>query len=1103
MKLGLSGNLTKAFIASPLTPLLLLAAFLMGAVALFAIPRQEDPQISVPMVDIFVNANGLKAGDAVELVTKPLEDIVKAIPGVKHVYSETNDNQVVVTARFRVGTDEDTAVLRVWNYVRAHYNQIPLGIPKPLIVGRGINDVAIVVLTLTPKKSAAARWNDNGLYKVASHLRNELMKVPDVGQTYIVGGRADEIRIDPSPVKLSLYGVTLRQLVDRVRNANRAFRAGAFEGRNRHIPVEAGQTLKGVGQIGNLLLTARDGRPVYVRDVAKISFGAAPLTHQAWQITKAAAGGMELRPAVSLALAKRKGSSAPVVANDILTRLKAIRGRLVPSDVRVVVTRNDGRTAQNKVNELLSHLLLATLTIVGLIALFIGWREGLVVLVVVPATILLTFFASWRLGYSINRVSLFALIFSIGILVDDAIVVVENMVRHWHLEPKADRAAAAVRAVAEVGNPTVIATLTIIAALLPMKFVGGLMGPYMSPIPVNASFAMMFSFFIAVVIAPWLLIGLSRGEKIEEKARQPEPEGGVSGMLVRLYWRAAPPILKNRRRAGVFLLLTGVAMLAALSLFYTENVTAKLLPFGNESEIQVIANLPRGASLEETERVLLAAARRLIGFPEVTSIQAYAGTSAPFDFNGLVRQYYLRDRPYQGDLEVDLLPRAERRRQSHQIALAIRKRLKGLSVPPHTSIQVVEVPPGPPVLAPLLAEIYGPDAHTRRQVARKVERVFKGVPYIVDVDNSFGVRAKTFRFAVDDPAREFYGVKEQTIYDTIEELLHGTSVGYSHRGQGIYPIEIAIGLPKRDLRLGERLLSTPVPARHGTVELGDVVKIVRGKTSYPIFRRDGHFAEMVMANMAGELGAPIYGMLAVDKKLATLDWGKLGRPTIRYHGQPTNESKPTLLWQGEWEVTYVTFRDLGIAFAVALVGIYLLIVGEFKSFRLPLVIMTPIPLTLIGIIPGHWLFNAPFTATSMIGFIALAGIIVRNSILLVDFIRREQQEGAPLRLCLVRAGATRLRPILLTAASGMIGAAFILSSPIFQGLAISLLFGLASSTALTLLVIPAIYVLLRDDGRPLAPRERGPRGSLAALSGVGGNEEARAVSAREGVSPEP
>ncbi len=1069
MNLGVSGVLTRAFINSPLTPLLLIAALVAGAIALVALPREEEPQISVPMVDIMVTANGYKADEAVELVTRPLEDIIKGINGVEHVYSQTVDDRVVVTAQFFVGTDEDTAVLRIHEKVRANILGLPKGIPEPLIVGRGVNDVAVVVLTLAARPDKAAEWTDNGLYQVAEELQHELVKVDNVGGAYLVGGSPNQIRVEPNPERLSLYGITLNQLIDKLTNANRSFLVGAFRDGNRSIPVLAGQTLQGVPDIGLLLLTSRDGRPVYVKDVADVVVGAAEAEHRAWTLTRQPNGELQRRPAVSLAIAKRKGANAVYVADDVIKALANVKGRIVPSDLEVTVTRNYGATATEKADELLFHLGLATLSIVALITLAIGWREGVVVLVIIPTTILLTLFASWLMGYTINRVSLFALIFSIGILVDDAIVVVENIVRHWSMRGERGLAETAIGAVAEVGNPTVVATLTIIAALLPMMFVSGMMGPYMSPIPANASIAMLFSFFVAVTVTPWLLLRIARRsfETAKSSAGHDAHEIGAMG---RFYARIARPLLKGRWRSQAFLILVGAATIAACALFATEDVRVKLLPFDNKSEIQVVVDLPQGASLEETDRVLMAAADRLNDLPELTSIQAYAGTAAPFNFNGLVRHYYLRESPELGDLSVNLVPKAERSRASHAIALDIRQRLAGLPAPARTSVKVVEVPPGPPVLATLLAEVYGPDAASRRALASQVRKAFEAVDFVVDVDDSFGTPSERLRFSVDQEALEFHGVEEQAVYDTIGALIGGAKVGYSQRGGGLKPIDISVALPRRALSLNERILSTPLPAggtaRQGAnVELGDVVSLKQERASFPIFRHNGRFAEMVSAEVAGRFEAPIYGMLAVQDKLAHMDWGAAGPPQIRYHGQPANDAEPTLLWDGEWEVTYVTFRDMGAAFMVALLGIYLLVVAQFGSFRLPLVILIPAPLTLIGIMAGHWLLGAAFTATSMIGFIALAGIIVRNSILLVDFIRRRQAAGAPLRAALIEAGATRFKPIFLTAAAAMIGAAFILTDPIFQGLAISLVFGLASSTVLTLLVIPAIYIWLRDDER--------------------------------------
>jgi multidrug efflux pump subunit AcrB len=1065
--LGISGELTRHFINSPLTPLFLLAAFALGIVALITLPREEEPQISVPMVDILVRTDGLKAEDGVKLVTEPLETIVKAINGVEHTYSNTLDDRVLVTARFLVGTRSDDAILRVHEKIRANLDRIPTGIPEPLIVGRGIDDVAIVTLTLAPKPEAADRYRDNALYHLADNLLIELAKLDDVGLSYIVGGRPDQIRVEPDSEKLALYGVTLAQLTAKIRDANRSFLAGRIRESNRSIAVAAGQTLRGVPDIGLLLITTRDGRPVYVRDVATIVVGAKPLERQAWHVRTSAGGQVERVPAVTIALAKRAGANAVVISERIRHRLAELSSTLLPRDIEVHVTRDYGETANEKANELLFHLALATISIVLLVGFAIGWREGGVVMIVIPTTILLTLFASWIMGYTINRVSLFALIFSIGILVDDAIVIIENIARHWAMADGRSRATAAVEAVAEVGNPTIVATLTVVAALLPMLFVSGLMGPYMAPIPANASAAMVLSFFVAVMITPWLMIRLA-GKVVGHGGGHDVQDGGWLG---RSYVRAATPILATPRTAWWFLGLVAAATMLALALIPLKWVTVKLLPFDNKSELQVVVDLPRGSSLEDTDRVLFGAAERLRDLKELESIQSYVGTAAPFNFNGLVRHAYMRAEPEQGDLQINLKDKSVRKRTSHAIALDVRQRLKGLAMPQGTAIKVVEVPPGPPVLATLLAEIYGPDPETRRTVAREVRQIFRSVPFIVDDDDSFGQPAPRLRVAIDQDNLEFHKVEQRDVYDTLQAILTGVPVGYSHRGGGRHPVEIAVQLPKSKLALTSQLLSTPVPANalpgeRSIVELGDVVNLSTEPSSFPIFRRNGRAAEMVMAELAGAYEAPLYGMMAVADAIARKDWGNLPRPEIRLHGQPDDESKPVLLWDGEWEVTWVTFRDMGAAFAVALLAIYILVVAQFGSFRLPLVILTPVPLTLIGIMLGHWIFRAPFSATSMIGFIALAGIIVRNSILLVDFIRHRSTSGLPLREVLLEAGAIRFKPILLTALAAMIGAAVILFDPIFQGLAISLLFGLASSTLLTVLVIPAIYIVLRDDGRP-------------------------------------
>jgi multidrug efflux pump subunit AcrB len=1071
MNLGLSGRLTQVTIRSPLTPLLLLAGLAMGLIALLVIPREEEPQISVPMVDISVRADGLKAPDAVELVAKPLEAIVKGIDGVEHVYSQTQDDRVMVTARFLVGTKAEDAIVRVHEKVRANYDRMPLGIPEPLIVGRGINDVAILTLTLSPQPEAAARWTDKDLYELADKLRGELISVENVGLSYIVGGQPQQIRVEPDSEKLALYGVTLQQLAAKVRGANRSFPAGQVRDSGGMRAVSAGQTLTGVPDIGLLLLTTRDNRPVYVRDVAKVVIGPSLQEQRVWHIAPNGDGAWSTTPAATLAIAKRAGANAVVVAEALRERVEALHGRLLPADVKVTVTRDYGETANEKANELLFHLGLATVSIVVLIAFAIGWREGLVTLVVIPTTILLTLLAANLMGYTINRVSLFALIFAIGILVDDAIVVVENIARHWGMNDGRSRLTAAVEAVAEVGNPTIVATLTVVAALLPMLFVSGLMGPYMAPIPANASAAMLFSFFVAVIIAPWLMLRLAPAAVAGHDGHGAQHR---EGWLGRLYRAIARPVIRTRSSAWRFLIGVGVATTLVMLLFVAKLVTVKLLPFDNKSEIAVVVDLPEGASLESTERVLLEVAEVARQLPELRSVQAYAGTAAPFNFNGLVRHYYARQTPELGELQLNLAPRGERSRSSHAIALDLRERLKALELSPGTVVKVVEVPPGPPVLATLLAEVYGPDSATRRAVMAEVKRIFASVPFIVDIDDSVGEPRPRLRVSIDQDRLEFFGVDQSDVYDTVQMLLSGIPVGYSHRGPDRNPIEISVRLPKSELAWGHALAATPIPANtlpgsKTVVELGEVVRIAKEAGSPTIFRRDGRFADMVMAELAGAFEAPIYGMLEVASRIEAHDWGKLPKPVVHFHGQPTDESKPALLWDGEWEITYVTFRDMGAAFAVAILGIYVLVVAQFGSFRLPLVILTPIPLTLIGILLGHWLFGAAFTATSMIGFIALAGIIVRNSILLVDFIRHRSVEGRSLREVLLEAGAVRFKPILLTALAAMIGAATILLDPIFQGLAISLLFGLASSTLLTVLVIPAVYIVLRDDGRPLEP----------------------------------
>jgi len=1067
VNLGISGKLTRATIMSPLTPLFLLAAILVGLLATITIPREEEPQIKVPMVDIMVQAPGLSARDAIELVGKPLETIVKSVDGVEHVYTQAQDNGALVTARFLVGSNPEDAAIRINEKIEANKDRIPVGIPAPQVTVRGINDVPIVVLTLTPEPGAASAWSDQALAELAGKLRTEIAKVDDVGLTFITGGQHMALRVVPDPAKLALYRVPLGNLIETVTQANRAFPAGTVREGGQAALVVAGQTLRDAQELSSLTVRSAAGAPVLLSDVARIEQAPTQNQARAWRWAKDDHSGWNMGPAVSLAIAKRAGANAVTVSEGIVERVNMLKSTLIPPGVQVAITRNYGESANEKANELIFHLALATVSIVVLIGFAIGWREAGVTAIVIPTTIMLTMFASNIMGFTINRVSLFALIFSIGILVDDAIVMIENIARHWAMPENVStgrsRIDAAVDAVAEVGNPTIIATLTVVAALLPMLFVSGLMGPYMAPIPINASAAMIFSFFVAVIIAPWLMVRFAR----KTLAHGHDEHGGKLGSL---YKRYASKVIATPQSAKRFLILVGVATLVACSMFYFKAVTVKLLPFDNKSEVQLVADLPEGTSLEATSRVLEQAAAVARTVPEVTSMEAYAGTSAPFNFNGLVRHYFLRNAPEMGDLMITLLPKGERSRSSHEVAVDLREKLKAIPLTSGGSLKVVETPPGPPVLATLLAEIYGPDEATRQKTAAQVEAIFKSVPYIVDVDTSFGQPRPTLKLIPDRAKLDHYGLSERQLFDSIGALLGGQVVGYAPRGNDRDPLPIELTLDQSQRSWSASLAATPVATTPTgqLVPLGELVTARMEPGGQAVFRRDGRGATMVTAELAGRYEAPIYGMLAVDDAIDNFDWKAHGleKPDIILHGQPEDESKASVLWDGEWEITWVTFRDMGGAFMVALLGIYVLVVGQFRSFTIPLVILTPIPLTLVGIVLGHILFRAPFTATSMIGFIALAGIIVRNSILLVDFIRHTRSPDKNLRETLLEAGMIRFKPIVLTAAAAMIGAAVILTDPIFQGLAISLLFGLASSTLLTVLVIPAIYIVLRDDGRP-------------------------------------
>ncbi|MBK1631606.1 multidrug transporter AcrB [Thiohalocapsa halophila] len=1075
--LGLAGRISAGFIDNPVTPILILIAMVLGVIGISQVPREEEPQIPVPLVEVIVPAPGLSAQDVLETVTRPVEDIVTGIEGVDHVYSRSREDQAVVSARFYPGTSSDDAALRVIERIGANGERRPPGIPEPLIVARGIEDVAVVTLTVAPTAAAADRYSRADAWDVAEELRWRMASIDRAGLTYLVGAGGTQVRVEPDPRALARWGVSASALAERVAAANENLSAGdLLSPQAGRQALKLGGGLRDPASIGNLVVTSRDGRPVYVRDLARTLVAPPQPGPLVWHRDTGSDGSSQARPAAVLAVGKRPGANGVEVAEAALKVLASARDQVIPDGMTVTVTRNYGKSANDNARALLWQLIGATLTIVLLIAVAVGLREAIVVGLVIPTTILLTFFALWAFGYTINRVSLFALIFAIGILVDDAIVVVENITRHWAGAPPEDSAraaASAVRAVDEVGNPTIISTLTIIAALLPMLAVTGLMGPYMAPIPANASAAVIFSTAVALSATPWLLLRLRRLRAPWPRLLGRRGDGGgessSGGPLGTLYRRVAEPVLRTRRRAALFLLAVLLATLGSLALFAVSAVTVKLLPFDDKREIQVVVDLPETATVEQTDRVLGAIAERLAPVPEITSLQRYAGTSAPFNFNGLIRQYYLRELPFQGDIKVNLLPAADRARSSHAIALAIRERIDGVSAPAGTAMRVVEVPPGPPVLATLLAEVYGPNAESRRAAARDVRAAFTEVDFVVDVDDSIGVRRERLQLSPDQAALTRLGVSEGAVLRELGVLLGGRVLEPTtdRPAQGAWPV--VIELARRDRGELDALLSAPVPAAEGLVELGQVVDVARRHTERPVFRRNGRSLVMVQATLAGEREAPIYGMLQVQDALqaagAELD--------VRLRGQPLAPEGPVLLWHGEWEITYTTFRDMGLAFIGAFLLIYALVVGRSGRLKLPLAIMLPVPLTLLGIIVGHWAIGAKFTATSMIGFIALAGIVVRNSVLLIEFIEARRAAGASVRDAVIEAGAVRFRPILLTAVTAMIGALFIIVDPIFKGLATSLFFGLISSTLLTTLAIPALYIWRRGDDRDPVARAAG------------------------------
>ncbi len=1065
---GLAGRLAASFIRSPLSPLILLAMLGLGVVGLLFAPRQEDPQISVPLVDIYLQFPGASANEVAGLAVEPLERLMSEIPGVKHVYSMSAHEQGLVTVRFQVGEQVGPSIVKVYQKVMANLDRMPPGVRPPLIQRKGINDVPIVCLTLWSQT-----LDDAALRQLAVSLLQELKQIPDTGEGFVAGGRERHLKVRVQPAQLNAYGLSLEQIATAIEAANRSQDVGAADADDVHFQLYAGGFLHNADDVARLLVGVHDGEPVFLGDIAQVSEGAETPDSQVTFHSGPAGTGPRATDAaaVTLAIAKKAGSNGVQVARAILDRVQSLRGRLIPDDVHLAVTRNYGQSAEDKVNELVFKLFVATGLVTLLVLAALGMRPAVVVTVIIPVVILITVFTAWLMHYSINRVSLFAFIFAIGILVDDAIVVVENIYRRWLLAGGV-ATAVAVDAVREVGNPTVIATFTVVAALLPMAFVRGMMGPYMAPIPVLGSVAMLFSLFAAFALTPWLTLRLKpdmgtlkRNEQREERLR-----ARLSG----LYGRVLRPLLERPRLRLRFLGALAGGLVLSLGLIAAGGVVVKMLPYDNKPEFDLVLDLPAGTALPDTANAAASLVNALDGIPEITAIQTYLGTPAPFDFNGMVRHYYLRNRPWQAQIHVQLVDKQARNRSSHQIAEATRALLEPIARHFGARLTVVEMPPGPPVLQTLVAEIYGPDQQTIRRVARHLRKLFAKTPGVADVDTSMQRLYPVWHFQVDANKAKRRGVSVQSILKNLSLAMGKEHTGDIKRPAALEPTWIVIGAPYGERANPADLEDLPIPsALGGGVPLAELGHFEHRPQEAAIFHKDLRPLEYVMGDAVGRLDSPIYAMLRIDNSLhdyTTADGATLSGTLT---GPPPADGRSAFAWGGEWTVTYETFRDLGLAFAGALLMIYFLLVMEFRDFRIPLIIMAPIPLTLLGIIPGHWLLGAEFTATSMIGFIALAGIIVRNSILLVDFALQELRQGVPLQEALLDACQARTRPILITALALAGGSAVILTDPIFQGMAVSLLFGVLVSTLLTLAVVPLGCLSV---GRALAACRRGNDG---------------------------
>ena len=1042
--LGAAGRMAAAFINSKLTPLVILASLALGGLAVVGLPREEEPQIIVPMVDVFVGMPGATPADVEERVTRPLERLLWEVPGVEYVYSTSSPGQAMVVVRFKVGEAEEPAFVRLNQKLAANMDRIPPGATPPLVKPRSIDDVPILAVTLS-----STAYGDDQLRALAGQLRDAVAQVQDVSEVTLIGGRPRQVSVTLDPARLAAYGVSALQVQQALARSNaRVTTTGPVAG-GASTAVEIGQRLASAEEVGAVVVATQGGRAVLVRDVAAVVDGDAEPT--SYVVFQSKADGAA--PAVTLAVAKRKGTNAIDVGHRVVAKIETLKGTLVPADVRLTLTRDYGETAAEKSNELLWHMFLAVLSVSALIWVALGRREAAVVMTAIPVTLALTLFMFFLYGYTLNRITLFALIFSIGILVDDAIVVVENIVRHARMRGASARGlvGTALAAVDEVGNPTILATLAVVAAILPMAFVGGLMGPYMRPIPVGASAAMVFSLVVAFIVTPWAAIRILKPSAHHDH--------GEEDLFTRLYRRVMDPLIASPKMRMLFLAGVAALLVASMALVPLQLVTVKMLPFDNKSEFQVVVDMPEGTALEETARLTSQLAAAVLEDEHVTPVQQYVGTSAPYNFNGLVRHYFMRQAPHLADLQVNLVPKGERSAQSHDVARRVRDRLVPIAAAAGATIQVAEVPPGPPVLQTMVAEIYGPDPERRRQIAADVKALFEKTPGVVDTDWYVEAAQPKARLVVDHEKAAAAGVAAADVATLVRMAGDGAVAGLMHAPAAREDVPIVLRLPRtaRSLEALQALrLGGPQP-----VAVGELTRMEMTREESSRYHKNLQPVTYVTADLAGEDESPVYAILRMNETLHAMTLPEGYGLEVLNAVQPFDSSKYAMKWDGEWHITIEVFRDLGLAFAAVLLLIYVLVVGWFQSFTTPLLIMAAIPFSLVGILPAHAAMGAFFTATSMIGFIAGAGIVVRNSIILVDFIELRLGDGLPLEQAVVDAGAVRFRPMALTAAAVIVGAGVILFDPIFQGLAISLMAGEVASLLLSRMAVPVLYYMAR------------------------------------------